>query len=252
MRSAVAGIAALVGCSGSTPSPTCAPADPVHAATVEIGVVFASATDQALPVNTAQVVSALEDANGYLGPIDLVFDVSIVEDRRHAPEATAAIGQDLSTISGVPLTIWVVEDVVGAAGRSYGDDAFAIEWDEFGPNSAGTEIAHELLHVIGRMQHTFDGFDELVDGSNCETAGDGFCDTPADPGLLEENPQGCVWTAECVPECGVDANGDRYAPDANPHSYAPGHCVTPITDEQTEALAESLGAWLACRQARGA
>ncbi len=251
MRPAAAiAIAVLTGCvrpGADASALDCEPAaEPVRAATIAIGLVFASSNDDRLPVNTAQVVDALDKANGYLGSVDLQFDLALVEDHPRSPYATARVGEPLSTLDEVPLTLWVVEDVEGASARTYGDDAVAIEWDEFTNNEASNELAHELLHVIGRVQHTFEGFDELVDGSNCDSAGDGFCDTPADPGLVEENPQGCVWTADCEAICGVDANGDVYAPQANPHSYAPGQCVTPITSEQSDALAQGLGNWLAC------
>ncbi len=45
---------------------------------------------------------------------------------------------------------------------------------------AGT-VAHELGHLFG-LKHTFEGNGkEWVNGLNCETEGDGICDTPADP-----------------------------------------------------------------------
>ena len=44
-----------------------------------------------------------------------------------------------------------------------------------------TTIAHEIGHFFG-LPHTFaGGGSELVDGSNCDSAGDGICDTPSDP-----------------------------------------------------------------------
>lgn len=47
-------------------------------------------------------------------------------------------------------------------------------------------LAHEIGHFFG-LYHTFEtrfGI-EKVDGSNCETAGDLICDTPADPNLAD-------------------------------------------------------------------
>ncbi|KPM33089.1 Hypothetical protein I595_1516 [Croceitalea dokdonensis DOKDO 023] len=74
---------------------------------------------------------------------------------------------------------------------------------------------HEIGHYLG-LYHTDDDFRdadgnvELVDGSNCEVAGDKICDTPASPDLNDSN------IAE--PTCDyvgteTDANGDRYNPD---------------------------------------
>ncbi|MBL7930263.1 MAG: hypothetical protein JNL60_00090, partial [Bacteroidia bacterium] len=57
----------------------------------------------------------------------------------------------------------------------------------------GAILVHLLGHYFG-LPHTFDEYTstttppavslELVDGSNCTTNGDGFCDTEADPGQL--------------------------------------------------------------------
>lgn len=86
----------------------------------------------------------------------------------------------------------------------------------------GTYV-HEMGHYFG-LPHTFEGAGtpgaELVDGSNCLTAGDEICDTPADP-----YPSGSV-DANCK-FIGMtqDANGDYYTPDVgNPMSYYPGIC----------------------------
>lgn len=73
-------------------------------------------------------------------------------------------------------------------------------------------ITHEMGHVWG-LAHTFAGNGtELVDGSNCETAGDGICDTPADP--YNPDIENEIWQNGCefVWE-GLDANGQFYQPD---------------------------------------
>lgn len=72
-------------------------------------------------------------------------------------------------------------------------DAIFLQKDCF---NAGI-LAHELGHYFG-LYHTFetDAFGaESADGSNCTTAGDLVCDTPADPngsndGLCHLSPQG--------------------------------------------------------------
>ncbi len=48
-------------------------------------------------------------------------------------------------------------------------------------------VTHEFGHFFG-LYHTFEEKfgRELPDGSNCETAGDRLCDTPADPGSVYE------------------------------------------------------------------
>ncbi len=48
----------------------------------------------------------------------------------------------------------------------------------------GSTLAHELGHYFSLAHtHETNGGSELVNGTNCSTAGDDLCDTPADPGL---------------------------------------------------------------------
>ncbi len=95
--------------------------------------------------------------------------------------------------------------------------------------------AHEVGHVLGLM-HTHDSIfgAELVDGSNCATAGDFICDTPADPnlglaGMVEYGTCNYIGTA-------TDANGDAYTPSTtNIMNYAP--CVlSTFTQGQAQVM----------------
>ncbi len=72
-------------------------------------------------------------------------------------------------------------------------------------------LSHEMGHFFG-LPHTFAGSGELVNGSNCETAGDQICDTPADP--YYDDPD-IVWVDEnCIFQpLFQDANGEYYRPD---------------------------------------
>lgn len=72
--------------------------------------------------------------------------------------------------------------------------------------------AHEMGHILG-LEDTYEkkyGL-ELVDGSNCATAGDKICDTPADPFIPNDNhvyrDQDCHFVSNKK-----DANGQYYDP----------------------------------------
>ncbi|MBL0127849.1 MAG: hypothetical protein IPP83_10430 [Flavobacteriales bacterium] len=95
--------------------------------------------------------------------------------------------------------------------------------------------AHEVGHALGLM-HTHDSVlgAELVDGSNCTTAGDFICDTPADPNL---SLPGMIQFAGCTYIGTVlDANGDAYQPITNNiMSYAPCDLST-FTQGQAQAM----------------
>lgn len=69
--------------------------------------------------------------------------------------------------------------------------------------SGTTTFPHEMGHYLGLL-HTFDDGNgiEFVNGTNCSSAGDGFCDTPAD--FLDERTP-CPYTGNQT-----DPNGDLY------------------------------------------
>lgn len=90
-------------------------------------------------------------------------------------------------------------------------------------NASGDVAIHELGHFFGLM-HTFENpGSELVNGSNCATAGDLICDTEADFDATQQFPPvfiGCNYVGNLV-----DSNGDFYTPLlANYMSYSPCGC----------------------------
>ena len=71
-------------------------------------------------------------------------------------------------------------------------------------------FSHEMGHFFG-LEHTFGGdITELADGSNCATAGDLVCDTPADP--YSPGDEQDAYITNCVYTYGaIDGNGDYYS-----------------------------------------
>lgn len=100
----------------------------------------------------------------------------------------------------------------------------------------GSTLTHEIGHLLSLI-HTHGPNDnqttELVDGSNCDTDGDGICDTPADPKLSSDNVDNfCNYIGS-----ETDANGDRYHPDTrNIMSYAYKECRTQFSSEQSARM----------------
>lgn len=102
-----------------------------------------------------------------------------------------------------------------------------------------TTIGHELGHFFG-LEHTFnENGRELANGSNCETAGDYVCDTPADP-----YNSSMKMDLFMTPACkfiwqGKDANGQYYNPDpSNIMSYYPCSTLT-FTRGQYQRMAKT-------------
>ena len=99
----------------------------------------------------------------------------------------------------------------------------------------GNTLEHEIGHHFSLM-HTHGASndeltDELVNGTNCDTTGDGICDTPADPNLYGK-VSNCNYIGN-----EVDANGDLFNPDEDlVMSYAPQSCRGRFSDEQYAAM----------------
>ncbi len=97
----------------------------------------------------------------------------------------------------------------------------------------GQGLIHELGHTFG-LYHTFEqefGL-ELVDQSNCKTAGDFICDTPADPGNPENEQCNFYYLLR-------DSNDDFYKTEIGnymSHHYC-AHCF--FTAEQYERMAQN-------------
>ncbi|WP_372755843.1 T9SS type A sorting domain-containing protein [Mariniflexile sp.] len=95
-----------------------------------------------------------------------------------------------------------------------------------------SSLAHEIGHFFS-LVHTHGPDDtkstELVDGSNCDTDGDGICDTPADPKLTSKNVNNyCQYIGTTT-----DAHGHTYSPKVNNiMSYAYKACRTEFTQQQ--------------------
>jgi len=120
------------------------------------------------------------------------------------------------------------ESICGYSDNTKGNDIIVIKTSCATNNSS---LAHELGHFFSLM-HTHgpnDTSTELVDGSNCDTDGDGLCDTPADPKLDNINVNNfCEYTGNLT-----DANGDSYNPDTgNIMSYSLKGCRKHFTPQQ--------------------
>ncbi|WP_158655124.1 T9SS-dependent choice-of-anchor J family protein [Flavivirga eckloniae] len=120
-------------------------------------------------------------------------------------------------------------------------------------NSCATNdssLAHELGHFFS-LVHTH-GPDnnkltsELANGSNCDTDGDGICDTPADPMLSCTNvDNSCEYIGK-----ETDVNGHAFNPDTgNLMSYSKKSCRDHFTPQQLArmyAFYQTTKSYLAC------
>ncbi len=104
-----------------------------------------------------------------------------------------------------------------------------------GHSTPAHEIGHylNLIHTHGPVNDILTN--ELVNGTNCLFAGDGFCDTPADPQLLQQFylvNTNCQYTGNQV-----DANGQPFNPlTDNVMSYSRSNCRQFFTPDQIQEM----------------
>jgi len=137
------------------------------------------------------------------------------------------------------LNVYFVADPAGNCGYfSPSDNGVAVAKSCAMPG--GTTIAHEFGHFFS-LPHTFLGWEfgtpddddqEWVNGDNCNTAADGFCDTPPDYLPYRWNCPGPLQT---------DINGDTFYSDGTYYmSYSNDACTDKFSDEQQDAMIANL------------
>lgn len=207
--------------------------------------------NESLPgISEAAIQKALDSTNTFFKNAGIQFfictETSFVVDDRYAifdgtsQEKALTASYYQSNIFNIYLTDSVKLDGSNVCGYAYIPN---------GPNTIfimknclvnSSTLTHELGHAFNLI-HTHGSSnieltDELVNGSNCTTAGDFICDTPADPYLPGKVNTLCKYF-----ENEVDANGERFIPMvSNIMSYAPAKCTDEMTTEQYMRMRKSL------------
>jgi hypothetical protein len=103
------------------------------------------------------------------------------------------------------------------------------------PENFDGVLSHEIGHCLG-LFHTFETYfgNELVNGSNCSTAGDLICDTPADPNG-NFNSSTCVYTGTTR-----DANNQLYSPSIHNLMSYYFYCMTEFTPNQRTRMYDTI------------
>ena len=199
----------------------------------------------------AQLDQAILDANAAFAPANIEFCVAgpidyIDDDFFYfSINGTGDINL-LRTTNTVPNTIniYFAENLPGLCGISSftfsSVQGIAMRNSCTGLPSNPSTFAHELGHYFD-LFHTHETFQgaECVNGSNCATAGDLVCDTPADPRVGSSTvSSSCVYTGSATDPC----NGSPYNPPVmNLMSYSRKTCRTHFTPGQhARALATLL------------
>lgn len=139
------------------------------------------------------------------------------------------------------LNVFFATNASGACGY-YTPWADYIVMANFCSQPGDHTLTHELGHLFN-LPHTFSGWEngnipsafeqELVDGSNCATSGDLFCDTKADHIAYR---WGCPYSAFVY-----DLNNERVIPDSSLYmSYSIDNCMDRFSGEQMQTMRDNL------------
>lgn len=217
--------------------------DPVY---IAISAHIVRSSDGTGGLTEQELAEAIEDVNGIYSLTNMTFflfgDINYVDNDAYydfnSDDETA-----LTSVNNVENTI----NVYFFNSATSGD--FAVCGYAYFPSSErdhivmvnscttnGSTFPHELGHYFS-LYHTHGKTntgttDELVDGSNCTSAGDDICDTAADPNLSGKVTGSCVYTGT-----DTDSNGDEYVPNPkNLMSYSQKQCRDEFSQGQADRI----------------
>jgi hypothetical protein len=182
------------------------------------------------------VVDAVDyiDSDAFYYDIDTTQEINALRSTNPVPQALNLYFTENMPFCGMSSFSWqAVQGIVMV------NSCTVTSWN---PTSFSHELGHyfDLLHT-----HETAHGSECVDGSNCATAGDGLCDTPADPGLLSCGPganeycvdTNCAYIGEALDPCG----GLPYAPATdNMMSNSRPLCRDTFTPDQIQLMTATL------------
>ncbi len=185
------------------------------------------------------------------GPVDYIDD----EKYRDLPASLFDELRQKNAVAGA-INIYFVNSLTNADGKSLcGLSSFS--WSKVpgvlmsngcaGTTSTPSTLAHEVGHYFD-LFHTHQTRKdengnitgvECPNGSNCATAGDLICDTPADPDLSGRVNDDCEYTGSAMLPAGCDST--PYAPPTrNLMSYSTKTCRNEFTRDQSSKALDTL------------
>lgn len=177
------------------------------------------------------------DSDAYYFDIDTLNEIDILRSTNTVPSAinmyfTEFLDYEAGALCGISAFTFSSVQAIAMRNSCTANDAGAGNHSTF---------SHEIGHYFDLFHTHEPAFgDEYVDGSNCDSAGDLVCDTPADPQLSSAvvDPATCAYTGSAL-----DPQGDPYAPDPSQLlSYSLKHCRDNFSPESlSRALATLLG-----------
>lgn len=203
------------------------------------GGIAPSQVNQALAdLNDAFVQAGMEFFQS--GPLDYINDSNFYFSLNTQAEADALrqinVAPNVINVYFVP-SLFVTQSLCGLSSFTFDPvQGIIMASPCAGTPSNKSTFAHEVGHFFD-LFHTHEVMfgSECPSGTNCTTAGDLVCDTPADPELNDENVTGCSYN-EILRLC-----LSFYHPDpTNLMSFAPESCRMTFTPGQAERMWATL------------
>lgn len=212
--------------------------------------VFVVNNTKGSPVNLSDLNNTVNELNSYFAPIALNFKIcttTYIENYQFDRLVMSDNEKDILIQHSSPniINLYLVsslydENINAVTGYTYmpGDkEKHAIFLDK--DNILGTTLAHQMGHFLNLYHtHEREAFGtELVNRSNCSTAGDRVCDTQADPGVHLYMSADNIYTGTVK-----DANKELYSPSPkNIMSFGPDNIRCIFTRGQLLRVVHSLG-----------
>ena len=195
-------------------------------------------------IDSASVFNELDLVNSYYtnagiefqhcGNIEYINDDEYADFEKYTDEVLCQ-SNDVDNVLNIYFVPYLYKisngDTTGLCGYAY---SFGVAFNRILMKNScatnGSTLPHEIGHYFSLAHtHSTSAGDELVNGSNCITAGDQLCDTPADPRLSTSSvTSSCVYVGT-----DQDANGDFYNPEVrNIMSYSRKSCRDLFSPEQ--------------------
>lgn len=207
-----------------------------------------------MPLKTSTEIDAiLAEASQYFSPICVSLSscsYDVLENYSYNKLANETRIEEMGIVYHYPrrITLFIVNEIEGfECGYSHYDglnsrnQALIFVELKCGDNPA-QQIAHHMGSLLGLLDTNHGLAEELVDGSNCASAGDQICDTPADPYGMKRDESG-NWTVSEEPGtegytigCDFiwevkDDKGNYYNPNTT-NIMSPYHCKCAFSREQ--------------------
>ncbi|MDB9873771.1 M43 family zinc metalloprotease [Flavobacteriaceae bacterium] len=190
-------------------------------------------------INENQLTLIIDDLNSQYNNLDIFFvnnGFDFIDNTNYQNIGDSTEASNLAQVNNFPDSInyYIVNSLWNTPGGFITGTAISIPSNNLvirRDRVLTPTSQHEVGHCLN-LYHTHETFEgvESIDGSNCASAGDLVCDTPADPNLSGLVDSSCVYTG-----------GGGYTPLTNNiMSYSSSFCQDELTNGQRNRMLNTI------------